>query len=53
MFVQSALLPIWIPLIFNAVNVSPQIVENYDGESTIPLDKEGKIHFKYERLFLT
>lgn len=27
---------------FNAVNVSPQIVENYDGESTIPLDKEGK-----------
>ena len=26
---------------FNAVNVSPQIVENYDGESTIPLDKKA------------
>ncbi len=27
---------------FNAVNVNPQIVENYDGHSTIKLDKEGK-----------
>ena len=27
---------------FNAVNVDPQIIENYDGESTIKLDKEGK-----------
>lgn len=27
---------------FNAVNVNPQIVENYDGESDIPLDKAGK-----------
>lgn len=27
---------------FNAENVRPQIVENYDGESTIKLDKEGK-----------
>ncbi|WP_438758811.1 peptidase T [Enterococcus sp. AZ126] len=27
---------------FNAVNVNPQIIENYDGESTIKLDKEGK-----------
>lgn len=27
---------------FNAVNVNPQIVENYDGHSTIQLDKEGK-----------
>lgn len=27
---------------FNAVNVNPQIIENYDGESTIQLDKEGK-----------
>lgn len=27
---------------FNAVNVNPQIVENYDGESTIKLDKEGR-----------
>ncbi|MFV0558497.1 MAG: peptidase T [Enterococcus sp.] len=27
---------------FNAENVNPQIIENYDGESTIPLDKEGK-----------
>lgn len=27
---------------FNAENVNPQIVENYDGESTIKLDKEGK-----------
>ncbi len=27
---------------FNAVNVNPQIVENYDGRSTIQLDKEGK-----------
>lgn len=27
---------------FNAVNVNPQIVENYDGYSTIQLDKEGK-----------
>ncbi|MFV0561198.1 MAG: peptidase T [Enterococcus sp.] len=25
---------------FNAVNVNPQIIENYDGESTINLDKE-------------
>ncbi|GCF94527.1 peptidase T [Enterococcus florum] len=27
---------------FNAVNVNPQIIEAYDGESTIKLDKEGK-----------
>ncbi|KAF1298680.1 peptidase T [Enterococcus sp. JM4C] len=27
---------------FNAVNVTPQIIEDYDGESTIQLDKEGK-----------
>lgn len=27
---------------FNAEGVSPQIIENYDGESTIELDKEGK-----------
>ncbi|MGM0124140.1 peptidase T [Enterococcus sp. AZ194] len=27
---------------FNAVNVNPQIIENYDGQSTIQLDKEGK-----------
>ena len=27
---------------FNAVNVNPQFVENYDGASDIPLDKEGK-----------
>ncbi|MGJ0740842.1 peptidase T [Enterococcus casseliflavus] len=27
---------------FNADNVDPQIIENYDGESTIKLDKEGK-----------
>ncbi|MDA9469958.1 peptidase T [Enterococcus sp. 5H] len=27
---------------FNAVNVNPQIIENYDGESTIKLDKDGK-----------
>ncbi|MBP2099922.1 peptidase T [Enterococcus rivorum] len=27
---------------FNAVNVNPQIIEDYDGESTIPLDGEGK-----------
>ena len=27
---------------FNAVNVSPQIIENYDGESTIGLDEAGK-----------
>lgn len=27
---------------FNAENVRPQIVENYDGESTIKLDKDGK-----------
>ncbi|MBV7390320.1 MULTISPECIES: peptidase T [Enterococcus] len=27
---------------FNAENVNPQIIENYDGESTIKLDKEGK-----------
>lgn len=26
---------------FNAVNVSPKIVENYDGQSDIELDKEG------------
>lgn len=25
---------------FNAVNVNPQIIENYDGESTIVLDSE-------------
>ncbi len=27
---------------FNAVNVNPQIIEKYDGESTIKLDSEGK-----------
>ena len=27
---------------FNAVNVNPQIIENYDGESTIELDAAGK-----------
>lgn len=27
---------------FNAENVDPQIIGNYDGESTIKLDKEGK-----------
>ncbi|THE15540.1 peptidase T [Enterococcus hirae] len=27
---------------FNAVNVNPQIIENYDGESTIVLDKEER-----------
>lgn len=27
---------------FNAVNVNPQIIENYDGQSTINLDSEGK-----------
>ncbi|MDB1690534.1 peptidase T [Enterococcus casseliflavus] len=27
---------------FNAENVDPQIIENYDGESTIKLDKEEK-----------
>ncbi|MBO0471977.1 peptidase T [Enterococcus sp. DIV0242_7C1] len=27
---------------FNAVDVNPQIIENYDGESTIKLDSEGK-----------
>lgn len=27
---------------FNAVNIKPQIVENYDGHSTIKLDKKGK-----------
>lgn len=27
---------------FNAVNVNPQIIANYDGESTIKLDAEGK-----------
>lgn len=27
---------------FNATNVNPQFVENYDGMSDIPLDKEGK-----------
>lgn len=27
---------------FNAENVNPQIVENYDGQSDIPLDAEGK-----------
>lgn len=27
---------------FNAVDVNPQILENYDGESTIKLDSEGK-----------
>lgn len=27
---------------FNAVGVNPQVIENYDGESTIQLDKEGK-----------
>lgn len=27
---------------FNAENIDPQIIENYDGESTIQLDGEGK-----------
>ncbi|WP_348920331.1 peptidase T [Enterococcus rotai] len=27
---------------FNAINVNPQIIEKYDGESTIKLDSEGK-----------
>lgn len=27
---------------FNAVNVNPQIIENYDGKATIALDQEGK-----------
>lgn len=27
---------------FNAVDVKPQIIENYDGQSTIPLDQAGK-----------
>ncbi|MGY3765189.1 peptidase T [Vagococcus vulneris] len=27
---------------FNAVNVNPQIIEDYDGQSTIPLGKDGK-----------
>ena len=27
---------------FNAENVNPQIIENYDGASTISLDKDGK-----------
>lgn len=27
---------------FNAVDVKPQIIENYDGASTIPLDEAGK-----------
>lgn len=27
---------------FNAINVNPQIIENYDGESTIGLDEAGK-----------
>ncbi|MGO3733374.1 MAG: peptidase T [Vagococcus sp.] len=27
---------------FNSVGVNPQFVENYDGKSDIPLDKEGK-----------
>ncbi|MGX7243698.1 peptidase T [Enterococcus quebecensis] len=27
---------------FNAVNVNPQVIEKYDGQSTIQLDKEGK-----------
>lgn len=27
---------------FNAVNVNPQIIENYDGESILSLDKEGR-----------
>ncbi|HPR81954.1 MAG TPA: peptidase T, partial [Enterococcus sp.] len=27
---------------FNAVNVNPQLIENYDGVSDIPLDKDGK-----------
>ena len=35
---------------FNAVNVDPQIIENYDGESTIKLDKEGQIYTEYQRL---
>lgn len=27
---------------FNSENINPQIVENYDGKSVIPLDKAGK-----------
>lgn len=27
---------------FNAIDVQPQIIENYDGKSTIKLDQEGK-----------
>ena len=27
---------------FNAVGVNPQIIENYDGESTIVLDAEER-----------
>lgn len=49
---------------FNAVNVDPQIIEKYDGESTINLDKEGKYtlnskdfpnlkHYKGETLITT
>lgn len=33
---------------FNAVNVQPKIVENYDGESTISLDAQGKYKLTIE-----
>ena len=33
---------------FNAVNVQPKIVENYDGESTISLDAQGKYTLNIE-----
>ena len=29
---------------FNAHNVNPQIVKNYDGQAVIPLDADGKYH---------
>ena len=33
---------------FNAVNVQPKIVENYDGESPISLDAQGKYKLTIE-----
>ena len=33
---------------FNAVGVNPQIIENYDGSSSIPLDKEGRYDLNIE-----
>lgn len=29
---------------FNAHNVNPQVVKNYDGQAVIPLDADGKYH---------